>query len=265
MRAVRRVGVVRNTRRRAVRGSGYGGVVFGVREYKLNVTDLETGQFVLYEDKVHQVASTPQSRSKGRQISSVEVKLKEVVTEKYKPMKLRPQETLEVIEVLRLPARFIGTEEDDEGDEEYQFVYEGEEEPFNIDVSRLEGKHDFLKPGIRLFVRSYEGTVLKVDWPSNVVMKVAKEESFTSGGADAVTKKVELENGAIMRVPHFVKAGELIKVRLQDSIEYWKNPDADDLATNQEYAKWYSEFRKTEDEDEEEEEEDDEEEEKEKS
>jgi elongation factor P len=70
-----------------------------------------------------------------------------------------------------------------------------------------------MKEGDRLQLQFFDGRPINVELPKNVPLKVTYAESVVKGDtANAVTKDAQLETGITIRVPAFVKTGDVVSV-----------------------------------------------------
>ena len=75
-----------------------------------------------------------------------------------------------------------------------------------------EGK-DYLKEDMSVSVLFFQGAVIGVDFPSQVVLEVTETEPGIKGDtASGGNKPATLETGAIVRVPFFINIGDKIRV-----------------------------------------------------
>ena len=71
----------------------------------------------------------------------------------------------------------------------------------------------FLKEGMDVKLTFYQSEALDIELPTSVDLKVVRAEAAVRGDtATGVTKKVEVETGATVDVPMFVKEGDVIRV-----------------------------------------------------
>lgn len=75
----------------------------------------------------------------------------------------------------------------------------------------------FMKEGMELNLLTYEGNPVSVIPPNFVELAVTyAEEGLKGDTATSASKEVELETGAKMQVPLFVKTGDVVKIDLRD-------------------------------------------------
>ena len=73
---------------------------------------------------------------------------------------------------------------------------------------------DFLTEGLIIELLKYNGNPIGVELPANVALEVAFTEPGVRGDSSSgsVTKPARLETGLEIRVPLFIKEGEMVKV-----------------------------------------------------
>jgi elongation factor P len=70
-----------------------------------------------------------------------------------------------------------------------------------------------MKEGDAVSVQLFDGRVINVELPKNVYLKVTYTENVVKGDTtSSVLKDAELETGISVRVPAFIKQGDVISV-----------------------------------------------------
>jgi len=93
------------------------------------------------------------------------------------------------------------------------FMNEETFEQFEVPADLVGDAVGFMKEGDALQLQFFDGKPINVELPKNVPLKVTYAESVVKGDtANAVTKDATLETGITIRVPAFVKTGDLISV-----------------------------------------------------
>jgi len=75
----------------------------------------------------------------------------------------------------------------------------------------------FLKEGLNVVAKVYEGRVVAVDLPKKITYEVVEAEHAVKGDTASgnVTKTVKLENGLEIQAPLFIKQGEQVIVNTE--------------------------------------------------
>jgi elongation factor P len=87
--------------------------------------------------------------------------------------------------------------------------YEQYELPHDVCAPAL----PFMKENMTVTVTFLEGKPISVDLPASVVLEVTEAEAAIKGNtATDVKKNATLETGHVVKVPHFISAGDKVKV-----------------------------------------------------
>jgi elongation factor P len=75
----------------------------------------------------------------------------------------------------------------------------------------------YLKEGVSLQVRKYNGEPIALQLPPHIDLTVTDAEPGVRGdsASGGTTKAATLETGLVVRVPLFIKDGELIRINTQ--------------------------------------------------
>ena len=86
-----------------------------------------------------------------------------------------------------------------------------DQHPYDI---KLLGKQvDILKENVTCLITEFDGECINITLPEHVNLEVAVAEPAVKGDtATNVTKLVTMETGAEIRVPQFIKAGDVLRI-----------------------------------------------------
>jgi elongation factor P len=142
----------------------------------------------------------------------VRTKLRHLVNESVLEKTFKTGERFAEPDVVLTPASFLYSD-----GEAYHFMDEGSYEQFSLTVEQLGDERLYLKEGISLQVRKYNGNPIAMQLPPFVELAVAATELGVRGdtGSGGATKPATLETGLQVRVPLFVKEGEVVRVSTQ--------------------------------------------------
>jgi elongation factor P len=77
----------------------------------------------------------------------------------------------------------------------------------------MEDQKGYMKEGDTVQAQLFDGRVINIELPKNVPLKVTYTENVVKGDTtSSVLKEAELETGITVRVPAFIKEGDLISV-----------------------------------------------------
>jgi elongation factor P len=86
-------------------------------------------------------------------------------------------------------------------------------EQFELPADTVDLAKDYLKEGDSLGLQFFDGRVINVELPKNLYLEVTYAEDVVKGDTtNAVQKDATLETGLAIRVPAFIKTGDIISV-----------------------------------------------------
>ena len=96
----------------------------------------------------------------------------------------------------------------------FHFLDQETFETHSLDATAIGNAADFLTEGLLIELLKYNGNPIGLELPANVTLKVAFTEPGVRGDSSSgsVTKPARLETGLEIRVPLFVREGEMVKV-----------------------------------------------------
>jgi elongation factor P len=142
----------------------------------------------------------------------VRTKLRHLLTDAVLEKSFKTSEKFEEPDVALTPASFLYS--DGEG---FHFMDEESFEQFPLSEDQIGDERFYLKENLSLQVRKYNGEPVSLELPATVDLVVTETEpglrgDSASGGA---TKSATLETGLQVRVPLFIKEGEIVRVNTQ--------------------------------------------------
>ena len=95
----------------------------------------------------------------------------------------------------------------------FNFMDQANFESIHLTTEQVGEDKYFLMEGSRLIVLYYKGRPISIEHPHFVNLKVAETDPGLKGDtASGATKKAVMETGLQVRVPLFIKEGELLKI-----------------------------------------------------
>ena len=86
-------------------------------------------------------------------------------------------------------------------------------EPFELSADIVDGISGFLKEGENVNLQSFNNNIINVELPKNIYLAVTYTESVVKGDtSSSVLKDATVETGLVVRVPAFIKIGDIISV-----------------------------------------------------
>lgn len=101
--------------------------------------------------------------------------------------------------------------------EAFHFMDGSNYEQFSLTEAQLGDERLYLKEGISLQIRKYNGNPIAIQLPPFVELAVTSTELGIRGdtASGGVTKPATLETGLQVRVPLFIKEGEMVRISTQ--------------------------------------------------
>lgn len=148
----------------------------------------------------------------GKGTAFTRTKIKNLKTGQVIEHTFRSGEAVEVIDVQRTKCQFLYKDNED-----YHFMDSETYEQFYLSGENIPNADKFLLDGTECYAMYIDGTPVSIQLPPKMDFMVVSappglKGDTTSGG----TKEVEIETGAKIKVPLFIKEGEKIKVNTED-------------------------------------------------
>lgn len=170
-------------------------------------TDLKKGAVCQIDGQPYRVTEYSQ-KVMGRGGSIVNVKLKNLITGAVIPKTFKGQDKIEPAEVSSRTVQYLYND-----GSTFFFMDPGSFEQFELPADSVNEAKDFMKEGDELALQFFSDRVINVELPKNVYLEVTYAEDVVKGDTtSSVLKDVTLETGAIVKVPAFIKAGDIISV-----------------------------------------------------
>lgn len=173
----------------------------------LSITDLKKGTIFQQDDVPYRVLEYSQ-KVMGRGGSIVNVRIKSLLDGKVLERTFKGNEQLDSADVSSQTVQYLyndGTT--------FFFMNEETFEQFEVSAELIGDQAGYMKPEDRVVAQSFNGQVINIELPKNVPLKVEYAEDVVRGDTSGpVTKEARLETGITVRVPSFVKTGDVVSV-----------------------------------------------------
>lgn len=170
-------------------------------------TDLKKGAVVQVDGKPFRVTDYNQ-KVMGRGGSIVNVRLKNLIDGSVIPKTYKGQERIEAAEVTNQKVQYLYND-----GANFFFMDPATFEQFELSAEIIDDNAGYLKEGEELNLQFFDGRVITIDLPKNVYLEVTYSEDVVKGDTtSSVLKDATLETGLIVKVPAFIKTGDVISV-----------------------------------------------------
>jgi elongation factor P len=173
----------------------------------LGVTDLKKGQIFQLDGVPYRVVEYGQ-KVMGRGGSIVNVKIKSLIDGKVLDKTFKGNESIESADVGYQTAQYLYND-----GSVFYFMNQETFEQFEVSEDLVGEGRGYLKEGDMVTLQFFDGRPINVELPKNVPLKVVYAEDVVRGDTTSnVMKDAELETGITVKVPAFIKQGDIISV-----------------------------------------------------
>ncbi len=173
----------------------------------LGVTDLKKGQVFQMDGIPYRVIEYSQ-KVMGRGGSIVNVKIKSLLDGKVLDKTFKGNESIQPADVTNKNVQFLYSD-----DKAFYFMDQTNYEQFELPADEMADKAGYMKEGDTVQAQMFNERVINIELPKNVPLKVTYAEDVVKGDTTSnVMKEATVETGIIVKVPAFVKTGDLISV-----------------------------------------------------
>lgn len=170
-------------------------------------TDLKKGVVCQIDGKPFRVIEYSQ-KVMGRGGSIVNVKLKNLIDGSVIPKTFKGQDKIERAEVSTKNVQYLYND-----GETFYFMDPESFEQFELGTDVVDTAAGYLKEGDTLGLQFFGERVINVDLAKNVYLEVTYAEDVVKGDTtSSVLKDATLETGITVKVPSFIKTGDIISV-----------------------------------------------------
>ncbi len=170
-------------------------------------TDLKKNTLVTVDGQPFKVVEYAQ-KVMGRGGSIVNVKLKNLITGALIPKTFKGQERIEPAEVTNKTTQYLYSD-----GEKFFFMDPETFEQFELNEDLVGAAKDFVKESEEVEVQFYNGLPINLVLPKNVWLRISYTENAVKGDtSSSIVKDAVLETGAAVKVPAFIKTGDIISV-----------------------------------------------------
>src|SRR5579862_3932839 len=173
----------------------------------LSITNLKKGTIFQFEGQPYRVVDYSQ-KVMGRGGSIVNVRIKSLLDGKVLEKTFKGNEQLEPADVTGQGVQYLYADGN-----RFYFMNQTSFEQFEVPADLVGDGAGYIKEGDEVQLQFFDGRPISVELPKNVPLKVTYTESVVKGDtSSAITKDATLETGISIKVPAFVKTGDIISV-----------------------------------------------------
>jgi elongation factor P len=173
----------------------------------LSITDLKKGVIFQLEDIPYRVVDYSQ-KVMGRGSSMVTVRIKSLLDGKVLDKTFKGNEQISTADITNQSMQFLYSDSNN--------LYLMDDETYdqlNVAISLVGDSLRFIKEGDHVTAQLFEGRIINIEFANKVPLKVAYTENVVKGDtSSSVLKEAKLETGLTIKVPAFIKQGDIIIV-----------------------------------------------------
>ena len=170
-------------------------------------TDLKKGTVCQIDGQPYRVIDYNQ-KVMGRGGSIVNVKLKNLINGSVIPKTFKGQDKIERAEVSGKEVQYLYSDS-----AAFFFMDPATFEQFELPADTVDEAAAYLKEGDNLTLQFFGDRVINVELPKNLFLEVTYTEDVVKGDTtSSVLKDATLETGKSVKVPSFIKVGDIISV-----------------------------------------------------
>ena len=171
------------------------------------VTDLKKGQIFQMDGVPYRVVEYAQ-KVMGRGGSIVNVKIKSLIDGKVLDKTFKGNDSIEPADVSNKNVQYLYSD-----GTMCHFMDEDTYDQFELSVNDLDDQLGYLKEGDRVMAQLFDERVINIELAKNVPLLVTYTENVVKGDTTSnVLKDATVETGITVKVPAFIKQGDIISV-----------------------------------------------------
>jgi elongation factor P len=173
----------------------------------LSITDLKKGTLVSVDNQPWRVVDYSQ-KVMGRGGSIVNVKLKNLVNGSTLDKTYKGNDSVQSADISMTSAQFLYS-----NSSLYSFMTNTDYDTITVNSDLLRGYEGFMYEGLIVNILKFNGSIVGVELPKNVDMKVTEAYDVVRGNTTGnISKIVKVSTGMEVSVPQFIKVGDSISI-----------------------------------------------------
>lgn len=173
----------------------------------LSITNLKKGTIFEWEGEPFRVIDYKQ-KVMGRGGSIVNVRIKSLISGKVLEKTFKGSEQLDNADVTNMAVQYLYSDGTN-----FFFMNEDSFEQFEVPADLVGDGAGYIKEGDQVQLQFWNDQVINVELAKNVPLKVTYTEDAVKGDtSSSITKDATLETGLTIKVPAFIKQGDIISV-----------------------------------------------------
>lgn len=177
----------------------------------VTASQLRAGMAIRFEGQPYKVVACDYHPGQGKMGGAAHARLKNLETGTFWEHSFRAELKLETLGVEKHSLEFLYSDAD-----QCYFMEPETYEQVTIPVAVVGQQASFLEPQMKLPVEFVEERPVSVEFPDILEVRVADTAPPVHAQQDSTWKAARLENGVEIMAPQFIKAGDLIRLDVQN-------------------------------------------------
>jgi len=173
----------------------------------LSITELKKGVIFELDNEPFKVVDYKQ-KVMGRGGSIVNVRIKSLLDGHVLDKTFKGNEQFNSADVTTITVQYLYNDSN-----KYYFMRESNFEQFEVSKDIVGDYSGYLVEGKNVQLQLFNSQVINLEMPKNIELKVTYAEDAVKGDtSSAITKEATLETGLRIKVPAFIKVGDLVSI-----------------------------------------------------
>lgn len=174
-------------------------------------TTIRRGIAIIFKDQ-NWIVIDAQFVNPGKGAAFTRVKLRNLLTGQVIENTFKSGEAVEIVDLQHRKCQFLYQDPDG-----FHFMDNDTYEQFSLDKDTIEDVSKYLIDGTECYAMHIEGKPVSIQLPPKMDFKVISAPPGVKGDtATGGSKEVTIETGGTVKVPLFIKEGEIIKINTED-------------------------------------------------
>lgn len=175
----------------------------------LSITSLKKGTIFALDGVPYKVVDYSQ-KVMGRGGSIVNVRIKSLLDGKVLDKTFKGNEQVNSATVENRQSQYLYS------DDKAHFMDVASYEQYELPLADVEEQLGYLKEGDAVTAQFYDDRIISVELPKKIALKVTYTENAVRGDTSStITKDATLETGKTIKVPAFIKTGDIVVINTE--------------------------------------------------
>lgn len=176
----------------------------------LSIAQVKVGNYIVVRDEPYKVISAQHTKM-GRGGGILKMKGKNLLTGALIEMTFKDSDRIEPADLSLVPVQFLY-----KNGQAYHFMDNATYDQFALNVETVGKSGELLKDGSPVEMLTFREKPIGVQLPPKVDLVVTYTEPTVAGNTvSSVLKNATLETGAVLKVPLFIKIGDILRINTE--------------------------------------------------